>query len=43
MKLFAEEVYPELQALDPHMVAAPGALPAEPAPAVQERVMRAEG
>jgi alkanesulfonate monooxygenase SsuD/methylene tetrahydromethanopterin reductase-like flavin-dependent oxidoreductase (luciferase family) len=44
MKLFADEVYPELKALDPHMVdgAAPG-MPAEPEPAVAERVMRAEG
>jgi alkanesulfonate monooxygenase SsuD/methylene tetrahydromethanopterin reductase-like flavin-dependent oxidoreductase (luciferase family) len=43
MKLFAEEVYPELMALDPHMAASQSATTAEPAPAVQERVMRAEG
>ncbi len=43
MKLFAEEVYPEIRELDntPEVDGAPPA--PEPAPAVQERVMRAEG
>ena len=43
MKLFADEVYPELKALDPGMVADPALMPVEPQPAVAERVMRAEG
>jgi hypothetical protein len=44
MKLFAEEVYPELRELDPHsQVQREPAHSPEPAAAVQQRVGNAEG